>query len=131
MLALPLTQTIGLTSNIANRVKKIREGVVYTERTAFVAELIQNAQRAKAKNIWVDVSDGYFSIKDDGEGCADPGNVFTLDLSGWGQDVHSPFGEGFSSVFVVANRIAVKVKTGQHILISQPHLKRVTLTTLL
>lgn len=101
---------ISVVSNIANRIKKIREGVVYQEWTCFVGELIQNAQRAKAKNIYIDVQKSFFRIRDDGKGCISPENVFTLDFSGWDKDVYSPFGEGFSSTFAIADQIKVRSK---------------------
>lgn len=104
---------IQLTSNIQGRIKKIREGVVYQAWTAFVPELIQNAQRAKAKNIIITTRPGYFCIEDDGRGCPDPKLVFTLDLSGWDSDVYAPFGEGFSSLFVVADLIIVRSRDWQ------------------
>ncbi len=102
---------IAVTSNIANRIQKIRRGAVYSEWTCFVAELIQNAQRAKAKNIQIETYSGYFRIFDDGVGCKNPEEVFTLDFSGWGEDVHSPFGEGFSSTFAIADEIIVRSET--------------------
>ena len=101
---------IGIRSNLVNRIKKIREGKVYGSKVGFVAELIQNAQRAKAKNIWIDVGESTFTIEDDGKGCKNPEDVFTLDCSGWGEDVVSPFGEGFASVFAVADQITVLSK---------------------
>lgn len=101
---------IGIRSNLVNRIKKIREGKVYGSRVGFVAELIQNAQRAKAKEIWIDVGESTFTINDDGRGCKNPEDVFTLDCSGWGTDVVSPFGEGFASVFAVADHIIVRSK---------------------
>lgn len=104
-------KNISVTSNISNRIRKIREGAVYQEWTAFVAELIQNAQRAKAKSIEIETYPGYFRITDDGVGCKNPEEVFTLDFSGWGEDVHSPFGEGFSSTFAIADEIIVRSET--------------------
>lgn len=101
---------IGIRSNLVNRIKKIREGKVYGSRVGFIAELIQNAQRAKAKNIWINVDESTFSIEDNGKGCKNPEDVFTLDCSGWGTNVVSPFGEGFASVFAVANHITVTSK---------------------
>ncbi|OPL12658.1 MAG: hypothetical protein AVO34_06895 [Firmicutes bacterium ML8_F2] len=104
---------ISLTSNVANRIKKIREGVVYQEWLCFVSELFQNAQRAKAKNIDIEVDEGYFAIYDDGKGCVSPKHVFTLDFSHWETNVHSPFGEGFSSLFVIADRIKIQSRNWQ------------------
>lgn len=101
---------ISVTSNISNRIKKIREGIVYQKWLCFVAELLQNSQRAKSKKIDIEVREGCFIISDDGKGCINPNHVFTLDFSHWESSVHAPFGEGFSSLFVIANTIKVRSK---------------------
>lgn len=104
---------ISIKSDIFNRIQKIRDGAVYESQLCFVAELIQNSQRAKAKAIFFELTtalDGaiVITIKDNGRGCKDPSKVFTLDISGWGSDVYEPFGEGFSSLYQVANKITVQ-----------------------
>ncbi|MCD5401038.1 hypothetical protein LR013_00360, partial [candidate division NPL-UPA2 bacterium] len=111
---MPKQKKIALRSNIAGRIQKIREGAVYQDKFCFISELIQNSQRAKAKTIDIQTrySDGSIEIifQDDGKGCGDPAKVFTLDLSGWSDSVYQPFGEGFSSLYQVADEIVVQSK---------------------
>lgn len=95
--------SIMITSNVANRLRKIREGIVYSDISTFVLELIQNAQRAKATIVNIESNDDYFSIEDNGGGCANPAVLFTLDVSGFGVG----FGEGFNSIFAVADSFTV------------------------
>ena len=44
-------------SNIAGDIVKIRKGVVFKEYATVIDELLQNCQRAKAKNIRIEVLD--------------------------------------------------------------------------
>ena len=100
-------QTIEIRSNIAGRLRKIREGVVYQNITSVIGELAQNSQRAKANTVTIELHDDYLMFADDGVGCDDPQVVFELDYSGFGIG----FGEGFSSVFSIADELTVLSKT--------------------
>lgn len=92
-----------ITSNVANRLKKIREGSVYASHTSFIDELIQNAQRAKATECHIIVDVDTFIIRDNGIGCPNPKTLFTLDVSGFGVG----FGEGFTSIYHIADEFYV------------------------
>jgi len=95
--------------NVINEMKKLRT-VTYGDRLAWVEELIQNTQRASARNVWITVLHDKFVIEDDGVGLFDPQVLFEKSTSGWGEEVSSqnPFGEGFFSTLMVANKIKVR-----------------------
>jgi hypothetical protein len=94
-------------SNIAGDIVKIRKGVVFKEYATVIDELLQNCQRAKAKNIRIEVLDNRLVIEDDGVGCADPQALFEKNTSAW-MDEDEAFGEGFFSVFLLADRLKVR-----------------------
>lgn len=96
-----------ITSNVYNRLLKIRQGVVYDSVTSVIGEILQNCQRAKAKNIKCTTYDDAIVITDDGVGCKNPSTLFTLDQSEWGSTTEG-FGEGFTSVYAVADLIMVR-----------------------
>lgn len=96
-----------ITSDVANRLKKIRSGVVYSSITSVISELLQNCQRAKAENIGCQLKDGSLIITDDGTGCKTPEDLFTLDKSVWDTTTEG-FGEGFTSVYTVADYLKVE-----------------------
>lgn len=83
-------------SNTFGKLMKIREGTVFSNQYMFIKEFIQNAQRSRAKNLYITVSDNCIRFKDDGVGCKNPDNVFTLDKSEW-IGVDEGFGIGFWS----------------------------------
>jgi hypothetical protein len=95
-----------ITSDIAGRLKKIRSGVVYSSITSVISELLQNCQRDKAKNIFCQFQHDTLTITDDGVGCNNPDDLFTLDKSAW-ESTSEGFGEGFSSVYLVADYLEV------------------------
>jgi hypothetical protein len=94
-------------SNIAGDIVKIRKGVVFKEYATVIDELLQNCQRAKAKNIRIEVLDNRLVIEDDGTGCADPQDLFEKNTSAW-MDEDEAFGEGFFSVFLLADKLKVR-----------------------
>jgi len=96
-----------ITSDVVSRLAKIRQGVVYNSITSVVSELLQNCQRAKAKTIHCFIKDNYLTIIDDGVGCKDPDELFTIDRSAW-DSTNEGFGEGFTSVYTVADIIKVR-----------------------
>ncbi len=91
-------------SDIVGRLKKIRDGVVYSNVLTFIFELIQNCQRAKATRVDIYVYDDRIDIIDNGIGCEDPEVLFTLDVSGF----KVGFGEGFSSIYTIADYFEVE-----------------------
>lgn len=94
-------------SNIAGDIAKIRKGVVFKEYATVIDELLQNCQRAKAKNIRIEVLDNRLVIEDDGVGCADPQALFEKNTSAWLNEDEA-FGEGFFSVFMLADKLKVR-----------------------
>ena len=94
-------------SNIAGDIVKIRKGVVFKEYATVIDELLQNCQRAKAKNIRIEIWDNRLVIEDDGIGCADPQALFEKNTSAW-VDEDEAFGEGFFSVFMLADTLKVR-----------------------
>ena len=94
-------------SNIAGDILKIRKGVVFKEYATVIDELLQNCQRAHAKNIRIEVFDNKLVVEDDGVGCADPQALFEKNTSAW-LDEDEAFGEGFFSVFLLADKLRVR-----------------------
>ncbi len=96
--------------NVINEMKKLRS-TTYANKYAWVKELIQNGQRAKAKHIYVNVKSDSITIEDDGIGCTDPEMLFEKNVSGWDETIvnnENPFGEGFFSTLMAANNITVE-----------------------
>ena len=98
---------VEIKSNVLGRLAKVRKGVVYQSVNATIGEGLQNCQRAKATEVQTSIfDDGTLVIFDNGIGCRDPQVLFELDTSGW--ELAEAFGEGFSSVFAVADTIRVQ-----------------------
>lgn len=96
---------ISITSDLVNRILKIREGLVYNDIATFIDELVQNSQRASATVVKITLEDDFFQIEDNGTGCSNPEeDLFQLDVSGFGIG----YGEGFSSIYAVADYFEVK-----------------------
>lgn len=95
-------KTIQITSDTLGKLRKIRDGDIFDDPTIFVTELIQNAYRARAKNIWFSFADDSLHIRDDGKGCKRPENVLTLDFSQW-DTTDEGFGIGFWSILAIPN----------------------------
>ena len=99
-----------VTINIVNEMRKLRTNT-YQNKYAWIEELMQNAQRAGAKHVDVTIENDCITISDDGCGCNDPKMLFEKSSSGWSDTImqnESPFGEGFFSTMLAANRITVK-----------------------
>lgn len=94
---------VQLKSNMSGRLNKIRAGVVYQNITSVLGELGQNSQRAGATEVIIKLEGNKLVFRDNGSGCDDPQTVFELDYSGFGVG----FGEGFSSVFTIADKLNV------------------------
>ena len=96
--------------NVINEMKKLRESA-YSDRYAWVDEVVQNCQRAGATHIDVTIEDDQIIISDNGKGCTDPQVLFDKSSSGWDSDImaaENPFGEGFFSTMMAADTITVK-----------------------
>lgn len=95
--------------NVINEMKKLRNST-YSDRLSWVDELIQNAQRSKASHIKVTVEYDKVVVQDNGVGCTDPQVLFDKSSSGWDEETNqtqNPFGEGFFSTMMVADKIKV------------------------
>lgn len=98
---------IEVRSNIAGDIMKIRKGVVYKEYATVIDELLQNCQRAGAENVQISIDGSTLIIADDGVGCEDPQSLFEKNTSAWMHEDEA-FGEGFFSVFLIADQIRVR-----------------------
>lgn len=89
---------------------------VLTDPTKVLSELIQNARRAGATRIEIemtqatDTEPSVFKIIDNGVGISDFNKLFTLSESGWSADnaPECPFGMGFFSVFYAAEHVTIE-----------------------
>lgn len=93
-------KNLEIVSDTLGKLTKIKEGSVFTDSTAFVLELLQNSLRAKALNVYINIDYNNYIVtfEDDGVGCKNPKNVFTLDSSRWSTGINEGFGIGFWSV---------------------------------
>lgn len=85
--------------------------VTFTDPYAFVDEAMQNAQRAKATELIVTVSEDKIEFHDNGIGLSDPSSLFTMSKTGWDEqtkDDQNPFGLGFFSCVALANMVRVE-----------------------
>lgn len=98
---------VEIRSNILGDIAKIRKGVVFKEYATVVDELLQNCQRADARNVSVELAGDVMIVEDDGIGCRDPQAVFEKNTTAWG-NVDEAFGEGFFSVFLLADKLEVE-----------------------
>lgn len=87
-------------SNTFGKLQKIRNGNVFDSPLIFIRELIQNSQRSRAKNVRFTIENNILTCEDDGCGCKNPENVFTLDLSDW-ESTNEGYGIGFWSCLAV------------------------------
>jgi len=100
---------IEVRGNIWGELRKIRQGVVYKNVSSVITELVQNAQRSRAKRVDIEIEGSKLVVRDDGVGCSDPQLIFEKDTAGW-ENEEEAFGEGFFSTFYVADTIRVRSK---------------------
>lgn len=97
-------------SNTAGKLNKMINGTVFSSEVIFVKEFLQNAQRAKASMVNIEVTDATIIFTDNGKGCKKPDNLFTLDLSEW-ESTTEGFGIGFWSCLAIEGLISIKVRS--------------------
>jgi hypothetical protein len=91
---------------------------LYKSGGTILDELVQNAQRAKAKNLEITLVQGYsdgdisvLEIRDDGKGLKKAQDLLKLASSGWDKGVvasDQPFGMGFWSTVTATCRVEVR-----------------------
>jgi hypothetical protein len=83
-------------SNTMGKLRKIYEGKSFDDKLVIVDEIMQNSKRADSNNLRVTIENDTITFLDDGCGCDDPANVFTLDFSAW-KSTDEGFGIGIFS----------------------------------
>lgn len=107
---------IEIKSDMMGYIQNIRNQVMFDSQTTVVDELVQNCKRAGAKNVDITLyASDTLTIQDDGVGCDDLQDLFCSNHSGW-KNVSEAFGQGFFSVFAIADEIEV-ISTGGSIFI--------------
>lgn len=101
---------VSITIDVVSKLKKIYEGKTFSDSLVVITELFQNSQRAKAENVHVCVGENRISFKDDGCGCKDPKDIFTLDHSSW-ESTDEGFGIGLWSWLAVSDVEAIEIKS--------------------
>ena len=98
---------IEIKSDMMGYIQNIRSQVMFDSQTTVVDELVQNCKRAGAKNVNITLYErDTLTIQDDGIGCDDLQDLFCSNHSGW-KNVAEAFGQGFFSVFSIADEIEV------------------------
>lgn len=108
--------------NTMNRLKKIRNEVVYGTVETVIDELLQNCIRSfkvsgtEKPVIDIVAKDDILIIRDNGNGCSDPQSIFEFETSAWNTEntsndnlIIDAFGQGGSeSIFQIADRIQIR-----------------------
>lgn len=105
-----MSKKLELQVNVVNQFLLFRNNM-FADKIAFIDELVQNAQRARATKLDVMISRDKIEFRDNGVGLSDPRNLFTMSQSGWDeetQESQSPFGLGFFSVVMAADMIGIE-----------------------
>lgn len=105
-----MVKRMQIKSNTLGKLQKIKNGNVFESPLIFIRELLQNSQRSKASNVDFTVIDGQFICRDDGCGCKNPENVFTLDLSEW-ESTQEGYGIGFWSCLCIPDVSQISVRS--------------------
>ncbi|MFA5617716.1 MAG: hypothetical protein WDK95_12805, partial [Syntrophorhabdaceae bacterium] len=93
-------KTMPITSDVIGKLRKIQNGTVFDSPLVFVAEMMQNAYRARAKMMQVTIQDDTIVFADDGCGASNPKTILTLDYSQW-TSTDEGFGIGFWSIIAI------------------------------
>lgn len=83
----------------------------FSNTTTFIGEMLQNARRAGATLIDIEMGEDTFSMADDGIGIADFGKLLSIAISGWEQQIQNeeaPYGMGFFSIVYAAKKMEVQ-----------------------
>lgn len=77
-----------------------------------LAEVVQNAYRAGARTLRVDVSGDTLTLADDGPGVEDPITLFSIGRSGWAEGIATdPAGMGAFALFALCAAVEVTSRT--------------------
>lgn len=85
----------------------------FTSSTTFVKELLQNARRAGATAITINLTETAVVFTDDGCGIADPSILLSIARSGWEEAIQkseAPYGAGFLAALFACESITVRSK---------------------
>lgn len=85
----------------------------FTSSTTFVKELLQNARRAGATAITINLTETAVVFTDDGCGIADPSILLSIARSGWEEAIQkseAPYGAGFLAALFACESINVRSK---------------------
>lgn len=117
-----MSKTVAITSDTKGKLKKIVEGVVYSDPLVFITELFQNSQRAEATEVVIIHKEDSFTFRDNGCGLSDPKDLLTLDYSSW-ESTDEGYGIGFWSVLAIEGLQSIEVRSGiYHITINVPEI---------
>lgn len=103
--------------NVINQLKLLRQST-FKDPLSLLDEIIQNAQRAGAKNAYVMYSNNRLTVENDGDILENPQILFSMGDSGWKKDViekEKPFGMGFFSVITASDYIEI-FSGNQHVI---------------
>lgn len=105
------TQKVQVQVNVINQLRLLRQST-FKDKLCFLDEDIQNAQRAKATEVKVEIKrwDKQLIIKNNGAILNNPQALFSIADSEWDEEVtknENPFGMGFFSNITVSNLIQV------------------------
>lgn len=101
---------MNLESNIRGQLRIYRSNT-FSNPYVFFGEALQNAQRAKATRVDIQVERDKIIVQDNGPGLDDPQSLFTLASSGWDEQTkeeQDPFGIGFFSSLALAGNVCIE-----------------------
>lgn len=104
-----MNDKVELKVNVINQLRLLRQST-FKDILCFLDEDIQNAQRAKAKNVYVTVNSKSVIIENDGAILGNPQSLFSIAESGWDnetKETENPFGMGFFSNITISSLIEV------------------------
>lgn len=91
---------MNITSNVMGKLEKIKNGSSFSDPLVVITEIMQNSQRAKAKELKIYLEGDTLIFEDNGCGCKKPENILTLDYSEW-DSTDEGFGIGLWSWLAV------------------------------